>query len=626
MSTSSLIRQAYSYTRSSDTRDKLRYEYEAKKFLRNNQGTDFLEPLTFFLGILEQSDPVLFPYMSNTQKEQILRDLQVTYLLLLAEKKYEEQHQKTENAAEYDKKLKKCQRLIDAIQYKKICAEQHIQAAPEQGCQSDEQPVAYCGLAFGQAFAEQMVAVTDRTTKTIKENMGWVNEKRLYWVWTSSLIKTMLELLPDGFFYGDQAKQIVKMPDLYTGTMSWGLYYFRFALNLGLLLKHTIRGPWMEKRDGSGYMEEANTPWTERFSTQWAQRKFSLLNDFFWATGNLLCFFWLCGGGVAGAWGDLLTVALLVFDIALAVWDYEEQKTAHNKAMLDYETAIIHLKSQIDAIKLRNEKDKSRETELMTQLAALERAKKQCQREWDYQNINLATSVAYAVGLMLAFVLLTAPFIPLPAATIAAMSVAGAVLCFALSIIANAIKGGLEIHKSKMISKELKADYAQSVRRFRELQHTDPDMDDNAKKLLFLEIKKLMAETEYQEKIVNQQIMNLIRSVLIESLVPALVFTSFVFLPLGTGLAILAAAVALALVSHVLINKICTPEKEELKEFNQAEYESFCQNPEHWKKATGKSQAFFQSYSEGTSSEDSDYGLDSLCSSSTNSPLPSNSL
>ncbi|RUR13132.1 hypothetical protein [Legionella sp. km772] len=627
MFTSSLIQKAYELTAYSNTRDKLRYKEEVQKLLlfnKSNKGNDLLIPLNFYLGLLDNTQSALFPYMNETQKNQTLRDLQVTYLLLMSELKYELEHQKKENSKKYQEDLKKCQELIDALMYSQFCTEQQIKPSPEHAYFSDGKPVAYTGLAVGQAFAEEMVAMTSgSTTKEIRDNMGWINEKRLYWVWASVFLKTTLSLLPEDFFNVDQANAVVSSPDLYTGTMSWGLYYFRFALNLGLLLKHTIAGPWMSA-------EEKSEGWTERFKTQWAQRKFSLLNDSIWATGNLLCFFWLYGKGAAGTWGDILTIALLVFDISLAVWDYEEQRTQYNQQINDYEEALNHLKKQATDLKLSNEKIQKELNELKLALAeaqeesqmqslqmristlqikkaeqedsvkeldiqvsALERAKAKCEREWNYQKMTLATSIAYAVGLMLAFVLLTGPFFPFAAATIAAMTIAGAVLCFAFSVINNAIKGGIEIHKTKMTVKELRADQEERIRAFKELAAL-PHAEENAKKLMFLEIKKLKIESEYQEKLITLQTMKLMRSILIESMIPPLVFLSLVFLPLGAGLGILAAALALAIGTNVLINKLFKAEKEEMKDLDEKEYQEFCADPDNWDKKANNALSFFK--------------------------------
>jgi hypothetical protein len=431
--------------------------------------------------------------------------------------------------------------------------------------------------------------------------MGSLNEKRLYWVWSSVLLKTVLELVPPDFFNTDQAKQTVKTPDPYTGCLSWVLYYFRFALNLGLLLKHTISGPWMSE-------EEKKIPWTERFQTQWAQRKFTLLNDSLWATANMVSFFWLNGKGALGTYGDLLTIALLVFDISVAVWDFEEQKTKYNKEMLDYnlnikdlkneiylaklayenrladlklhmgkytnknipdyETKINKLKNQINIEETKYNRIKSK---FELELVVIQRAQKKCQREWDYSKLTLINNIAYAVGLMLAFVLLTTPFMPIAAGALAAIGVAGAVLCFAFTVIYNAVKGGMEIHKAQMSAKEAEQEYKEKITQFNKLK----DEQVNEKKLLFLEIKQLHAETEYQKKLVVLQTMHLVRSVLFEALIPAIIFVSMVFLPLGIGFAVLGAVVALAILSNLAINAKFKPEKEKLTEFNKQEYENF---------------------------------------------------
>ena len=487
MFTSSLIQRAYQLTENSNTKDELRYKKNLEElidFHKGNKGKDFLIPLNFYLSKLENTQFVLFPYLTPSEQDKVLRDLQVTYLLLLAELKYEIDHQKKENNSKYLAQLKTCQDLIDNINYQKACKELNVKPSPEYHHINANRPVAYMGLVAGRIFGEQMVEITSGSaTKNIKDVMGAVNEKRLYWVWASVFLKTTLSLLPADFFSVDQAKATVSKPDPYTGTMSWSLYYFRFALNLSLLLKHTIAGPWMSQ-------VEKDEGWTERFKTQWAQRKFALLNDSIWATGNLLCFFWLYGKGAAGTWGDLLTIALLVFDISLAVWDYEEQRTLYNQQINDFVTALEELDKQKEQVSIKSKKadeelhqlnselaeaqsnkktqdvkklmvlvqEKKEEQEqlkrqlieLDLQASALNRAKEKCAREWKYQKIALATNISYAVGLMLAFVLLTAPFLPLAATTIATMGIAGAVLCFTFSVINNAIKGGMEIHKSRM--------------------------------------------------------------------------------------------------------------------------------------------------------------------------------
>ncbi|MCL9682991.1 hypothetical protein [Legionella maioricensis] len=651
MATSSLIVQSYLKTFTDGKTNKLRYKQKVKELLkynRENEGNGFLSPLNYYLSIIETIDPVQFPYMNEAQKEEALRNLRVTFLLLLTQKQYELEYQKTENSKVYTSQISRCHQLIDALQYGKVCKEKKIKPSPDQGYASEGNPVKYLAISFGQWFAEKMVGYMDRKTKTIKEHMGSFNEKRLYWVWGGGLIKTFLELIPADYWNVEQGRQTVKMPDPYTGTLSWSLYYFRFALNFSLLLKHTIQGSWMTSE------AEKSTPWQKRFLTQWDQRKFTLLNDFVWATGNALCFFWLYGSGTLGSAGDALTLALLVFDITLAVWEFAEEQTKYNKEMLDYENHIKRLELQLEGTKkdaetaegysqrireyegqlqavevaqahsLAEDPDNSEELldyenqikrlklllegtqkaaeaeeqyarrirEYQAQLNALKKAQKQCQREWEHKKRILIVNVSYAVGLMLAFFLLTAPFLP----ALAAAGPAGAVLCLALTVICNAIKGGMEIHKTRQSIKETKEEIKNKIDEFKRLMKENPDMDDKEKKFLFLEIKKLMAESKYQRQTVTLQAAHLLRSIIFETFVPAIILVNLIFLPMGPAFwGVIAAVIGLAFLTNFLINHFITPEKEALKPLNAAEYAAFCQNPEQWVEKTSKSQTFFKS-------------------------------
>ena len=113
-------------------------------------------------------------------------------------------------------------------------------------------------------------------------------------------------------------------------------------------------------------------------------------------------------------------------------------------------------------------------------------------------------------------------------------------------------------------------------------------------KFLFLEIKQLKAENEYQQQIIVLQTMHFYRKVMLEALIPAIIFSSLVFFPLGWGLGLLGLVVGLAIASNILIDKIFTPEKEEdVSEFPQDEFDAFCENPNILDKPAHKSKSSF---------------------------------
>ena len=573
MITSSGILQSY-LIESLNAKNKLRHEELLKRhreelLKKNLYAVDggFLTPLNFYAGILADTDEILISYMNPKDKAQRTQDLQIAYLLLLAQKEYELLHQKTENKADYNEKIKRCENMLDKLN---PAWQERIDKAPEQACFTDGKPVKYLGIFLGEEFAQQLV--DSGKCKTIRDYVGALNGKRLYWVWGSSFLKTMLSLVPEGFYNAEQAGNVVKTPDPYTGCLSWGLYYFRFSMNFFLLLKHTVAHPWMSQ-------EEMDEGWGNRFKTQWAQRKFTLLNDSLWATANLLCFFWLTGKGVLGTTGDALTVALLLFDTSVALWDFAEQQALYEAQIRQYEHDIQKLNTEISKITGEDEESKAKKLQLEMQKNTLERDKKQCISNWTLQKIGLYTNIAYATGLMAAFVVMTMPFVPIAAGLASTLGVVGAVVCFAMTVINNAVQSGIEIYKTKSGLKDNEDDFIAQVNLLKQQVFLQKrQLPDDAKKLLFLEIKRLDAKTEHQQQTISLQIAHLIRSITLEAFIPAAIFSCLVFMPLGIGLGALAGGLALAMASNLLINASFAPDEKmlEVKPFDLKEYNEFC--------------------------------------------------
>ncbi len=533
-------------------------------FVKNNSQEHFLDALEYYLGILEDTKESALHLYDERRKRQ----LQMTLLLLSSQKWYEETHQKTENLKTYANHIERCKRLI-----------QRLPKNP------NDTNVKYLFIYYAHEFANNMVSLADRKTKTIKEAIGWFNEKRLYWIWGSSLLKTVVAQVPDTFYNQQDTANALRAPDPYTGTLSWALYYFRFSLNMFLLLKHTLGGPWMSQ-------EEKHMPWTERFSTQFAQRKFTLLNDFMWANVNMVCFFWLNGKSGLGAAGDALTVVLLVFDLAITIWDAAEQETKYNKEMLGFQKSINTLKTEIKTItndtSLTDMERSKKLSEIKIKMKDIEKAQTQCEANWSHQKFNLGLAIAYSSGLLFAFFLLTLPFLPVSAPTTVAIATVGAVLCFALTITYNAIKSGAEIYKAHTNQKGAASEYNEKLKQFKSNKLTD-----NEKKLLYLEIMQLQANNEYQHKMVIYQTMHFFRSVFIESMTPAIIFASFMFLPVGAAFGILGIGLSSAVGSHLFTELGFKPAKGKAKDFDEAEYKEF------YKTHTKKGPKFFQGVSAG---------------------------
>ncbi|PJD96615.1 MAG: hypothetical protein CK426_08200 [Legionella sp.] len=571
MEAKSLIRLAYELTMTAtlakneqEERIKALWEHQ-----RRYKSQTILDALNFQLKQLNSLDPVLFTYWTQEKREAQIRLLEVTKLLLAAQEAYEATYQKTVNQEDYTKASKECDTYLQSLRTEGFVI------LPKAG-----QHFAYLYLKAGFVFAKSMEKLTNiRSIADIRDNMSWFNQGRLCWVWDSSFLKNILEQLPPDFFYTQQATKMVYLPDPYTGTLSWGLYYFRFAINLGLLLKHTMAGPWMKD-------ELKTIPWPERFMTQWEQRKFLLLNDLIWATGNLACFFWLCGS--KGTWGDILTIALLTFDLAVAFWDYEEQQVAQKQQEQAYLADIERLNEQITTITQELTKQDEQKKiqlqiqliELQRQLAALQKAYEHSKSQWETNKLLLAINTAYAGSLLLSFVLLTAPYFPLAANTLLSVTLVGAALCFAVTLINNAVKGHIELTAQKSEIKRLTTERQEKIAALKDLiKQSD---EEPKKKILFLEIQKNLLDTQYQQIELTRKQLHLARAILIESLIPPVVLLSLVFLPTGIGVGILVTAALISAASYFLIEALFKEDPKTLPPFDEAKYQDFLDQLDTW--------------------------------------------
>ncbi|MFT4060371.1 MAG: hypothetical protein QM652_12590 [Legionella sp.] len=587
--------------------------FELISYSKETSEPEYFTNLNYYLDVLNNTDKTAISYWQEKEKEQLKHNLNMALLQVIARNDYDLKHNIKENKETYIHQIKRYNELLDALN---PALQAQRKKAPEQEYFTDGIPVKYCAIPFAHEFAKQLTAMMDRKSKTLKESLGALNDKRLYWIWGSSFLKTMLSLLPEDFYNAKIAAEVVRAPDLYTGALSWGLYYFRFSLNLFLLMKHTIKHPWMSE-------EEATlTPdsW-QRFKTQWNLRKFTLLNDSLWGTANLLCYFWLVGPGTLGAAGDALTIALLIFDITVALWDFAEQEAQYNEQINDYNQQILSLNEQKESLESKqNQEEYKRKVALIDmQIASLHKKIEQCEYDWKLQKLSLYNNVGYAVGLMLAFVLLTMPFMPIAASTAFTLNIVGSVLCFAMTVISNGIKGGIEVYKGRQGAKEARDSFDSKIEDLKTLLLANNRLNDNKKKLVYLEIKKLQAETEYQEQVATFQMAHLVRSVIIEALVPVIVFTSTVFLPLGMGFNAMGAALGLAMGTNSLINTQLSPDEnlKELPPFDEKEYSEFCDLVNSDMSSPKSHRNFFNERRKQTSTKDNQ-------ESRTDSPVPSN--
>jgi len=530
--------------------------------------------LAYYTQQLSETNEDSFRFLNRAQKIALMNRLVYTLYLLNMQYQLDDMEGRRYNMKDLRGKINACNERLD-----------RLGVSPDEDSPgslllddtiASQKPLKYTATGdFSSTFASIVLSFFDSVKKANKhrtgtfiEAMSDTNIWRLYWVWGGSMMAALLTVLPDGMFNTGEASKRLNAPSPTTSYMSWILYYARFSINLGLLLKHTINGPWMSKK-------EAKIPVGERFQTQWQQRKFALLNDSIWATANLACCFWLTGLGWMGYGGNVATGVLLIMDLCLTIWRYWEESTAHNKKMLEIAQTYEALKTQIRELRAAPMPDEEQIAALEQQCQDLKKLHEDTEFDWQYRKWNTQNELIYCGGLLIAFALMCCFFFPpasIPAATVAAIGLAGAALCFLLTIINAAISGALDISKSHALGKKANTE-GQSL-----LDQFHAATNDNDRKRLYLQLQAALAKSAYHQKMVRHQALNLVRSLLIDAMIPGLVFAAIALMPLGVGLAVLGAALVVFLASKIIMKQL-EPDMGDLPEMDELSFAEFNANP-----------------------------------------------
>lgn len=188
------------------------------------------------------------------------------------------------------------------------------------------------GFSLKNWLNEQFGSLQIAPSAALRGWMDEINWHRLYWVWTGGnggLLGSFFELPTVQRFLTcwQEAYRKLEVPKSFFGYASWMLYYTRFCVHIGLLLKHTLPNPWLSER-------EQQISWLTRLQAQWDQRKFVILNDIIWGTINLATIYWLTDSvsPLSGAIGGVATIGLMLFDVLVAEWELKEARVKFHKA------------------------------------------------------------------------------------------------------------------------------------------------------------------------------------------------------------------------------------------------------------------------------------------------------
>lgn len=516
---------------------------------------DRLAALDFYRPWLHEHNPVCFPWLDKAQRQVLEDELFFSFYLLCAQYQLEQtearQHQLTDLKADI-------LLSVDLINQLRLTPSNTEPTSPEIALRllprDPAHPTDYLGVTMvARQLAAQIKAPLFESLSRdysyfhwIRQQMCFVNEKRLYWVWGGGFLRSIVELLPETFYYQGSAEWVLNQISPITGTMSFALYYARGFLELLLLLKHTIDWgewtPWMNPEE-----QQMTLSWWERFQTQWALRKYNLLNDFIWATCNMSCYYWLIDDRIAlgkmsyGYLGNVFTAVLLFMDASLSLLRYQEQYAQHEVTFERHQRALSVLDLQILC-----EADPQKKSLLEQQRKFLQQIMQHDALEWKYSDKQLRQDLTYALSLLLAFAFLCCFFVtPVGPGLQIILNVAGSGLCWALNVWNDAMLQQLKIdqaHEMMMLSQQKQ----QSVI----TQISNQTLTDSEQRLLYIEHLAAQAKAAQQQVLMHAHMTRLIYTTTIELIVPPLLFGVLVFLPFSEALLVLIGVVIIANYLH----------------------------------------------------------------------------
>lgn len=312
-------------------------------------------------------------------------------------------------------------------------------------------PAQYLGLDIGRELGAYIAGSipTERSKAYLKDPMSWFNRGRLYWVWGNTTITGVLQALPD-WLGNDKTTSLPGAKDtssaisgmsVYTGYLSFILYYARFAIELFIMLKNAL----ILSEEQAQQKNRA-----VRLKDQWQHRKFMLLNDGVWATANMVCFFWLVGSEALSLSGDVLTVALLLMDAVLTIWRYVEEEQ-------QYQNQRAFLQDKIDNSDAAD-----------AEKALFESVRAELDKNWQQKKLYTVIDIAYSIALLASFALHVAvSYTPAMKVLLGPM---GAILCFSMGFLQSIVTNGIELHKiNRQLAKaeqQEDIDYLQAMQKY----------------------------------------------------------------------------------------------------------------------------------------------------------------
>lgn len=411
------------------------------------------------------------------------------------------------------------------------------------------------------------------------------NAIRLCWLWDRIVIELYILIAHD----------LLLPITMVASQVSWALYLFLASVHITGVLGAYFDALAQQKR-----LEiEAKRVLRAHLKL----RRDVIVNDLVWGFANLACCFWLCGLGLYGNIGDLLTGLLLVMDLSMVIWRYSDDKKEHfndidgynnqlralikkaseninddrsnseliellknlNKAINDndYKLAKLHLANLEKNINgIQDKKLKENLQIIYWQLKSLNSSKESCHDIWEEKKLFMRLDIIYAASLIVAFSAFCIFYLsffhitlPLTIVLFGALSLAGATLIW---------RSTNSFFETKNISKgrgDAEKEYNALINKFINEQN---NLTEKQQIQLYLKILQKGAKVGYQEDKLLYKKLEVLRETANRIFIPGAIVMTFLFLPVSvvgvpTFVFLLLGVLAATIISSIYIKKYYKP-------------------------------------------------------------------
>lgn len=172
--------------------------------------------------------------------------------------------------------------------------------------------------------------------------------------------------------------------------------------------------------------------------------------------------------------------------------------------------------------------------------------KEQTEFAWNYKYRSLAVDLVAVTGTVIGYSMVCCFFFPpgiIVPATAIMIALAGAALCFVITVSSSSLNASFAVSKAKKTKEIINQEREKLSSAFSDALRKN---DENLQKKIFWEMKGLDNQSFQQQQQINYQIKKLLRTVFVDALLPGLVILAIVFTPAAIAISVAAASFLLA--------------------------------------------------------------------------------